>query len=211
MKTFTKFLFFYAIPIFGIPYVFYFYSRIETLDQVLFRILFPALLMWIVVGFGAGYLRMWGFFQTFQIRQVIPQIGLIYSAITNLLACFYFGLMETNPVHYVFMTTVVGGIAGCLYDFPILKYGFLRVRTQELNRQASTFKILLSYGPRFFSMVGFVIGSGMLFGNLLLQKGLPSFVVITTTTVLGVIPFFGFFYAITKWKPLKPIREVSMN
>lgn len=131
--------------------------------------------MYIVVGLGAGWLKLWQFNPSFtpSVEGVVPQVGFLYggvvlgalaigiryiagvgSADTPLLDQFESSALLQSPGMMVALGTVVVAMAGCVYDLPLLELDLLRVYTKAHFEGRLAVGVLLSYGPAFFGMVG---------------------------------------------------------
>jgi hypothetical protein len=173
MKKIIEFALFWALPFLGLALLFYLHRQQPRFDDAyfLFRLLFPALLMYAVVIVGAGYLKLWAFHTTYSIGGVLPQIGFLYSVIANVLGWVLHPVWQYHPFVFVVCMGILGGIAGTLFDWAIIHYGLLHHPFQRRNPDWSARKVVWMYGPRFFTFVGWIVGAGWLIGWQQQQNG----------------------------------------
>jgi O-antigen/teichoic acid export membrane protein len=199
MKILVKILFFYILPFIGLPLVYQKSVLVFGQDIALFRILLPFLTMSCVVGFWSGVRQPWGIYNTFTIRQVLPQIGLIYSTVINAIGLLWASV--DNSVLVILLTTISVAIAGTLYDIPILHYGFLKVRHQKRFPDLSPVRIALLYGPYFFGCAALVLSVlNICFIPMIQYLGFTPALI--AAFLLSLIPFVSYF----EWNRRKKLK-----
>jgi hypothetical protein len=158
-----------------------------------FMVLAPALTMYIVVGTGAGVLRLWYFTTAYSPRGVMLTIGLLYSAVLNPFALALLAYLPHNPIFFVAGIAAGGAVLGTFVDVFLLHTGLLYVKSKHYPPGSNAIRHALSYGPAFFSLVGLVIGLGLLVGYHRLTAD-PTAVLSTLALVVPscALPFLLF-------------------
>jgi hypothetical protein len=194
-RTIIELIFFWILPFVGLALLCYHWqlTRDFSLDYLVFKFIFPILLMYWVVVTGAGYFRYWSFHTTYTIKNVLPQIGIIYSVVLNFANVFVFPSID-NPLLFLLLTALSCGVLGTLYDIPIVHYGLLKVKSSRKRQFRSTLERVLNYGPAFFSFTGLVNGGGLLIGyQLVEQQQLNPLFVAVCLSLFFYLPFLLFF------------------
>ncbi|MFP4095439.1 MAG: hypothetical protein ACLFUB_13185 [Cyclobacteriaceae bacterium] len=198
MKKVVEIIWFWLLPLTGIYWLIAKTGSVEANSYFYYRVLFPALMMYLVVGSGAGYLKLWQFKTAYSISGVLPQIGIIYTVMASGLFEGFTQIMAADSPWLIPAMTVGGGLIGTLYDIPLLRYGLLKTRHQGKTATATAMK----YGPIFFSFVGFIVGSGYLLGGwLYLQWGWAKAALLMAVTCS--LPFLMFFYSVSRKNRLR--------
>jgi hypothetical protein len=195
MKNIVELTFFWLLPILGLIVIGNNWQVIQpySIDYLIFKLTFPIVLMYLVVGTGAGYFQYWSFHTTYTIKNVLPQIGIIYSVVLNFANIFIFPYID-NPLIFLVLTSLCCGVLGTLYDIPIVHYGLLKVKSSRKRHFSNTIEKVLSYGPVFFSITGFVNGIGLLIGyNLVEKQHLHPLWVAILISIFFYLPFLLFF------------------
>ena len=155
-----------------------------------FLLLLPALMMYLVVGTGAGYAKLWQFNVPYAVAGVHPLIGFMYSGVVNLLLVLW-PLLENH--HYGLFGGLLAascGLAGTLYDVPLVHYRLLWMSGRQKLEVVGLLRKVLSYGPLFFSLVGGMSAAAVLLNY---PAGLPTPAALglrlVGTAVLGALPF----------------------
>jgi hypothetical protein len=195
MKKIVELTFFWLLPILGFIVICNNWQVTQpfSLDYLVFKLTFPIVLMYLVVGTGAGYFQYWSFHTAYTIKNVLPQIGIIYSVVLNFANVFIFPAIN-QPLIFLALTSLSCGILGTLYDIPIVHYGLLKVKSSQKRNFRNTIEKVLSYGPVFFSIVGFVNGMGLLIGYALVERQqLHPLLVATLISLFLYLPFLFYF------------------
>jgi hypothetical protein len=160
-----------------------------------FMVLSPALTMYIVVGMGAGWLRLWYFTTPYSPRGVMLTIGFLYSAVLNPFAVGLLGVLPQHPIIFVLGVALGGAALGTAVDVFLLKARLLHVKAKHYPPGSPALPHALSYGPAFFSMVGLVNGLGLLLGYHRLTADstalLPTLALVVPVCALPFLIFLG--------------------
>ena len=139
-----------------------------------YHLLVPAIAMTLLVGLGAGVLKMWWFEVIFSVNKVPPQIGFIYAAVLQLVFLVNVNtLVATSSwsfLLYPLATALLGMLCGVVYDLVVVHFGILHLRNRSLGKHAGTFKVVSSYGFFFFGTVGLLAGISSKVGYYLIQN-----------------------------------------
>jgi hypothetical protein len=173
MKKTIEITWFWIIPFAGLFGLWFYQAKNIPIEPstFMFRLLYPTLMMYFVVGLGAGFLKLWAFRVSYNLAGVLPQIGLVYSVVCNVLALFLDVFFAENPYFFVLLMGLGGGILGCLYDIPIIRHGLLWVKVQEQRPELGAWGVVKNYGPLFFSAIGTIIGLGFVIAEKLINAG----------------------------------------
>jgi hypothetical protein len=193
MKKITELVLFWLLPIVGLLIIINNWQNTAhfSLNYLVFKLTFPMILMYLVVGTGAGYFQMWSFHTPYTIKKVIPQIGIIYSVVLNLSNILILPSIH-NPLLFLILTSLTCGLLGTLYDIPIIHYALLKVGSSYKPKFKNALTKVLTYGPVFFSMAGFANGIGLLLGYSWVEK--QGFNPLFTALVLAILIYLPFFF-----------------
>jgi hypothetical protein len=195
MKKTIEIIFFWLLPILGFYIIILSWQNtpLYSLNYLIFKLLFPILLMTVVVSTGAGYLKLWSFHTRYTVNNVLPQISIIYSTVLNL-SDFYTFQFIGSPILYIILISIFLGFAGTIFDIPVVHYELLKVKTSRKKQFKNAVEKVLIYGPYFFSMVGLINGLGLLAGYQLVEgQNYNPFAVALLMAVACFIPFFIYF------------------
>jgi hypothetical protein len=197
MKKIAEIILFWLIPFGGLALFSWLNRTYQWLagDTFVFRLLFPALMMYLVVITGAGRFKLWAFKVNYAIGGVLPQIGLIYAAVANLLALAFYPFEHNAPLLFVGLMGLGGALAGVVFDYFAVQNRLLEVRVQRSNPGWDARSVVLSYGPRFFGMTGLLVGLGFLAGSCWMSlSAINPMVAAVVIAFLGFLPFGFYLY-----------------
>lgn len=210
MKKIAEVILFWLIPFGGLA-LFSFLNHTDqwlTDDNFVFRLFFPALMVYLLVFTSAGWLNLWTFRVKYALGGILPQIGLIYTTVANLLAWVLHPFWSDAPVMFVVLMGVGGAIAGATFDYFAIYYRLLEVRIQWNNPDWDARSVVFSYAPRFFGMIALIIGLGFLAGSRWMEMSdINPMVAAFVIAFLGFLPFGLYLYFVmTKIKKRKKMR-----
>lgn len=119
----------------------------------------PILFMAVVVYWGTQLRELWTFPVPYAPRGYLPQIGIIYAATLHLcyLACSpLLGATAdvlANAALFTVAGGLLGGLAGCTFDYFAIKHDILRVFVGRYRRGEAPGRVVEVYGPKFFTGV----------------------------------------------------------
>lgn len=211
-KTLAELICFWVIPLI----LFFSFQRWASFtwmnNEFLFYIIaVPAVGVYLFVGTGAGWLKLWSFNIKYSIGKVPFQTGFIYSSIINLLLLFVVALLSEPSsfktiLWFALSMFLIGAFAGTVYDLVIVYFGFLNPSTRRFYKGESTIRVVAGYGPWFFGLMGLVSGLSVKYGRyMLIEKNLTHsiFMVFTLGTLIIYTPFLAYFLFIIERKRQK--------
>jgi hypothetical protein len=204
MKKLIEITWFWVIP-FGGLLALGFYQANNTIlepDIFLFRLLYPTLMMYFVVGLGAGYFKLWAFRVPYTLAGVLPQIGLVYSVVCNALALGLQLFLGEKGFLFVLCMALGGGLLGCWYDIPIVRHGLLWVKVQENRPELGAWAVVKNYGPLFFSAIGLLGGLGFVIAEHVIESSGSAFCWAVLFALVSFLPFAIYFYSLLRKKPI---------
>ena len=127
--------------------------------------LVPVAFMTVVVYWGTQLRERWTFPVAYAPRGYLPQIGIIYAATLHLcyLACSpLLGVTESvlaNAALFTLAGGLLGGLAGCTFDYFAIRHDILRVFVGRYRRGEPPARVVAAYGPKFFTSVAAVFAA----------------------------------------------------
>ena len=125
----------------------------------------PIAFMAAVVYWGTQLAERWTFPLPYAPRGYLPQIGVIYAATLHgcYLACAPLlgatGSVLANAALFVLAGGVLGGAAGCAFDYFAIGHDLLRVFVGRFRRGEPPARVVAVYGPKFFTSVATVFAA----------------------------------------------------
>ncbi len=188
--------FFWLLPLCSIPFCFSFFSRNFSPTFGLCMILLPTLMMYTVVGTGAGYCKFWYFTTVYHIKRVMITIGFVYAAIINIITILLAGFLHSYGAVFILLSGILASLTGTLIDVLLLGTDLLYVKSKTHPRGSDPVKHAFSYGPLFFGTVGLLNGIGIyvIFSlQTVLQTPFQFILAVMLIATLLAAPFVFFF------------------
>ncbi len=133
--------------------------------QVTVAMLVPVLVMTGVVYWGTQVKRGWSFPVPYAPNGFLVWIGVIYSATEHLVLLCASPLLTlglgpvANALLFVLAGGLLGGVAGCTFDYFALKYDILRVFVRPFREGRPPAEVVPVYGPKFFTLVALCVAT----------------------------------------------------
>jgi hypothetical protein len=196
-KLAIELFYFWIFPFLALWLSFQFISQHVSSVFATFLVLFPALTMYLVVGTGAGYCKFWYFDTRYSIAGVLPTIGLLYSAVMNLITCLLlYYLLAQNQVFFVVFASLISSLSGTFIDIFLLGSGLFYIKSKKYPKGSNPIKHAFSYGFTFFGIAGFANALGVSIGfyQLEISKNWvnPTYAILILAPIIA-LPFVIYF------------------
>jgi len=216
MKFIVEVIAFWILPLaLLIEYQYWQSIAWATPEFIFYIIAVPTIAAYMIVATGAGWLKLWGFNLKYTLWKVPVQIGLVYGSVINGLFLIFVNLVSppssiSSTIAIAILVAISGALLGCLYDISIMHYGILDVYIRPFYKRDNTIKIVTAYGPRFFGLMGFVMGLSVKLGVYLLIET-DRTISLSVAAPLGILivytPFLLYLLVIIEQKRHKAERR----
>ena len=212
MKLVVEIIAFWVLPLtLLIEYRYWKSISWVTPEFIFYVIAVPTIAAYMIVATGAGWLKLWGFNLKYTLGKVPFQIGLVYASVINILLLTFVKLLSppasiSSTITIAILIAISGAILGSLYDVAIVHYQILNVYIRPFYKRDNAIKIVAAYGPRFFALMGLVMGLSVKFGAYLLIETNPIIsllVVVPVGTLIIYTPFLLYLLVIIEQKRRK--------
>lgn len=188
----VELFFFWLFPAVSLWFSFTYFSNTVSTVFALYTLLLPALTMYIVVAFGAGYCKLWYFTVSYSVKGVMVLIGFLYAAVLNPVCILLEPLLIKNHFIFIPVCGMITAVIGTMVDVLLLGTGLLYVKSRKYPPGSNPVAHAMSYGPRFFGLAGMINGAAVYAGYhyTIVPHSNPSLSpVLLLTAITAAMPF----------------------